>query len=146
MSDTTTRTIVIATNILITIVIVSLIFGMFGKMKEIYGIARETDNSISASFDSVYETYNGKKENGLGLLNTIKKYEDDPKSNIKIVYPGCETVRALAKTEGKREAVILKNSMEGIETRISGYSYEKKYNVRVVEDQTQEAVYIITFE
>ena len=146
MSDTTTRTVVIAVNILVTIVIVSLIFGMFTKMKEIYGLAKETDNSISTSFDSIYETYNGKKENGLGLLNTIKKYEDDPKANIKIVYPGCEAVRNLANDEGKREAVILKNAMEGIETRLSGYSYEKKYNVRVVEDQSQEAMYIITFE
>ena len=146
MSDTTTRTIVIAVNILVTIVIVSLIIGMFGKMKEIYGIARETDNSISNSFDSVYEMYNGKKENGLGLLNTIKKYEDDPKANIRIVYPGCESVRSLAKDEGKREAIILKNAMEGTEKRVTGYSYEKQYRVSVIEDSTSEASYIINFQ
>ncbi len=126
MDDITTRTIIIAVNIFITIAIVSLVIIMFFQMKEIYGVVATTDTSIYNKFDDVYSMYHGKVETGIGLLNTIKKYEDQTDNQVIIKYDGYQEIRDNLEND-EREVVKLKELMnEGKE-----YSFEDKYNVTV---------------
>lgn len=127
MDDITTRTIVIAVNIFITLAIVSVVIMMFFQMQDIYGIVAKIDTSIYTTFDNVYSMYNGRTMSGLGLLNTIKKYEDKTYQDITISYPGSNDIKEHVTSNHIREATYLKSLME----TNSGYTYEKKYNVTV---------------
>lgn len=128
MENITTRAVVIAVNIFVTISIVTIVIVMFFQMQDIYGIVATTDTSIYNAFDNVYSMYNGRTMTGLGLLNTIKKYEDKTQENILIKYPGSAEIKKHIEDTNGREAVYLKSLMEiGKE-----YKYETKYNVTVV--------------
>ena len=54
MEDISTKTIVIAVNIFVTIGIVSIVVIMFFQMQDIYGVVYSTDNAISGQFDDLY--------------------------------------------------------------------------------------------
>lgn len=130
MDDITTRTIIIAVNIFVTIAIVSLVIIMFFQMKEIYGVVATTDTSIYNKFDDVYSMYHGKVETGIGLLNTIKKYEDQTDKQVIIKYDGYQEIRDNLEND-EREVVRLKELMsEGKE-----YSFEDKYKVTVSDEE-----------
>ena len=136
MDDITTRTIVIAVNIFVTIAIVSLVIVMFFQMREIYGVVASTDTSIYNKFDDVYSMYHGKVETGIGLLNTIKRYEDKTDIDVLIVYPNSEEIRKIVSDNNLREAEYLKNLMQKNET-FNGlkYRYEDGYNVTVIANE-----------
>ncbi len=127
MEDITTRVIVIAVNIFVTIAIVSLVIIMFFQMQDIYGVVAKTNTSIYERFNNVYSMYNGRTMTGLGLLNTIKKYESKTDQNITVSYPGSGEVKDYALKNNIRESVHLKSLMENED----GYKYENKYNVTV---------------
>ena len=145
MDDITTRAIVIAVNIFITITIVSLVVIMFFQMREIYGVVATTDTSIYNKFNDVYSMYHGKVETGIGLLNTLKKYEESNDGQVIIVYPDSEQIRAYVEGERKREAVYLKELMEKNKKHEPGGSHkftlENKYNV-IVEDNNDQTITI----
>lgn len=153
MDDITTRTIVIAVNIFVTIAIVSLVIVMFFQMREIYGIVATTDTSIYNKFDDVYSMYDGKVETGIGLLNTLKKYEDNKDVEVIITYPNSSNIREeianensnLSENEQIREVTYLKDLMKNNKT-YNGltYRYEDKYNVTVSNGENQTV--IIHFE
>ena len=139
MDNITTKAAIIGLSIFITLSVITLVITMFTKMQDIYGIVLTTDTSIHSLFDDVYSIYNGSVESGIGLLNTIKKFEDKTvpqNNNIEIIYPNCEEIRKYIKDYNKvvdedeklREAVYLKNIMLGQEN-----AFEKKYNVIVYE-------------
>lgn len=140
MDDITTRAIVIAVNVFITITIVSLVVIMFFQMREVYGLVATTETSIYNKFDDVYSMYHGKVETGIGLLNTLKKYEDNNDPQIKITYDGYEQIRGKL-NENEREAVVLKEKMN----KRDGYSFEDKYNVTVSEDEDEPEKIIIDY-
>ena len=127
MDDITTRTVVIAVGLFVTMMIVSLVIIMFSQMQEIYGVVSKTDTSIYSTFDNVYSMYNGRTMTGLGLLNTIKKYEDKINENIVVNYPGSYNIKDYVSKNNIREAVYLKSLME----ENIAYKYETKYNVTV---------------
>lgn len=127
MDDITTRTIIIAVNVFVTIAIVSIVIIMFFQMEEIYGVVASTDTSIYNTFDNAYSMYHGRTMTGLGLLNTVKKYEDNTEEKIFIKYPNSNNVKQNAINSNKRESVYLKQLMETSE----GFKYETKYNVTV---------------
>lgn len=140
MDDITTKAIVIGVNIFVTMAILTIIIIMFSQMGEIYGIVSTTDNSIASTFDSVYAMYNGRTMTGLGLLNTVKKYETDKEQDVIISYPGSATVKDYINKNGNiRESVYLKSLMEA---NVS-YHYETKYNVLV--ETVNETTIVITF-
>lgn len=135
MDDITTRTIVIAVNIFITITIVSLVIIMFFQMKEIYGVVAKTDTSIYNKFDDVYSMYHGKVETGIGLLNALKKYEDSTDGQVIIKYTGSDNIRKNLGPD-EREVVRLKELMQKNKT-FAGikYRYEDKYDVTVTYEE-----------
>ncbi len=126
MDDITTRTIVIAVNIFITITIVSLVIIMFFQMQEIYGIVATTDTSIYNKFDDIYSMYHGKAETGVGLLNTLKRYEEQPDDQVIITYDNYQEIRSKL-GENEREVVKIKELM----TEGKDYNFEDKYSVTV---------------
>lgn len=144
MDDITTRAIVIAVNVFVTIAIVSLIIVMFFQMKEIYGVVVTTDTSIYNKFDDVYSMYHGKVETGIGLLNTLKKYEDNNDTQVIITYPNSANIRDEIKNK-IREASYLKDLMQNNkEYKGIKYRYEDKYNVTVSDEEN--GTVIINFE
>lgn len=141
MEDVTIKAIVIGVNIFVTLTILTIIIIMFSQMGQIYGIVATTDNSISSTFDNVYAMYDGRTMTGLGLLNTVKKYEGNTKPKVVVAYPGHATVKEHVLNNGTiRESVYLKQLME-ID---SSYHYETKYNVSV--DMIDEITAVIIFE
>lgn len=120
------RSIYIGVGIFVTLAIVSGVVLSFNKMGDIYGQVAKTEISIKDQFDNVYAMYNGAKLNGVDLLNTLKKYEDD--KNVNVEYPEHKVVKNKAKDESKREVEILQELMEAKKT---GFSYEKKYTATV---------------
>lgn len=141
MDDLGVRTVIIGVNIFVTMTIVSLVIIMFFQMGEIYGIVASTDTSIYNKFDDVYSIYNGKVESGIGLLNTLKKFEENEDQYIVVEYTGCEEVRAYIgfseenTLDGRvRESAYLKNLMSGKVTNpniTTKYKYEDRYNITV---------------
>lgn len=136
MDDITTRVIVIAVNIFVTLIIVTLLILTFTDMKEIYGLTASVDTSIYNTFDNIFSTYSGKVETGMGLINTLKKFEDDIDKNIRINYTDRDKV--LSKLGEKREADFLRNIMENNENGEKNdfkdlkFYYQDKYNVSVL--------------
>lgn len=123
-----------------SILIFSLLVITFSQMQKIYGLVATTDNSISSTFNNIYDMYNGRTMTGLGLLNTVKKYEEARTEKIVVAYPGSDTIKEhISKNGNIRESVYLKSLMED-----SGqYKYETKYNVTV--DVTNDNTTIISF-
>ena len=142
MDDITSRTIVIAVNIFVTLLIITLLVITFSKMRDIYGGVATTNNAIYDTFDNIYSMYEGKEETGLGLLNTIKKYEDDTESHVIVQYINSSEI----KNEYERESEILKNIMEANENgenkKYNGtaYRYQDRYNVTVSTDEKNNII------
>lgn len=142
MDDITTRTIVIAVNIIVTLTIVSLIIVMFFQMQDIYKVVSSTDTSIYNKFDDVYSKYNGKVVTGIGLLNALKSYETNTETKITIYYTDKEMIEKKM-TNGEREVLVLKQEMENSKMgKKSYFRYEDKYNVSVTEENGD---YVINF-
>ena len=127
MDDIAVRTVIIGVNIFVTVLIVTIVVIMFFQMGEIYGVVATTDTSIYNKFDDIYSIYHGKVESGVGLLNTIKKFEENPDQYVIIEYPGFVEVRGLL--NGTRESVYLKNEMLS-ETKNQDLSIKYNYEER----------------
>lgn len=135
MDDITTRAIVIGVSVFVTLTIVTLVITMFFQMQEIYGIVATTDTSIYSAFDDIYAMYYGRTMSGLGLLNTIKRYEDRTDIDVVVVYPGSTKIKQHVESSNAsntsktplRESVYLKSLME----QNKEYKYETKYYVTV---------------
>lgn len=132
MEDSSTKAISFAVGIFVTIVIVTLVVASFNKIKEAYTLTKNTDTTIHSQFDNIYLTYDGKKLNGMGLLNTIKKFEDDTNIVSYVDYPGRDDIKALAAHDGIRESEQLKKFLD--ERKLykgRRYKYETEYKVEV---------------
>lgn len=139
MDDLGVRAVIIGVNIFVTLTIVSLVIIMFFQMGNIYGMVASTDTSIYNKFDDVYSIYHGKVESGIGLLNTIKKFEQNPDQYVVIEYPGYQEVRDYLNgilNDSTRESVYLKQLMSGDENNpniSTKYKYHDRYNITVEE-------------
>ena len=132
MDDTSTRAINFAVALIVTLVIVTLVVASFSKIKQVYSLTKNTDISLHGQFDNVYLTYDGKELNGMGLLNTIKKFEDATDIISEVTYPSSSTVKSRAIAQGKRESALLKeylkqNKKVGTHT----FTFSNKYKVEV---------------
>ena len=132
MDDTSTRAINFAVALIVTLVIVTLVVASFSKIKQVYSLTKNTDISLHGQFDNVYLTYDGKELNGMGLLNTVKKFEDETDIISEVTYPGSATVKARATSQGKRESTLLKEYLKNNQT-VSGhkFTFSNKYKVEV---------------
>ena len=141
MDNITTKGIVVAINIFVIISIMSLLIIMFTQMRDIYGLVAKADTSIYSQFNDVYSMYDGKVVTGIGLLNAIKKYEDEPDENVYIEYTGSEEIKKqLNVYQGinLREATLLRELM--MDENNTRYNYEDKYNVTVKNDNKGKIV------
>lgn len=141
MTDISTRAVIIGVSIFVTLTLVSLIVIMFFEMQEIYGLVLETDTDIYSQFNDVYSTYYGRVETGIGLLNTIKKQEENTDTYIVIKYPKCEQLRNeinnynanVSNEDKKREAEELKKLMDENQSYYGEeFRYENKYKIDVI--------------
>lgn len=85
MDSISNRAIMIGVGILITIAITSSILVIIGQIRDIYSSVYETDISIQSSFNE-FDKFNNSKKTGVDLLNTVRKYKDEPL--VKIYYNG----------------------------------------------------------
>ena len=92
MDDTSTRAINFAVALIVTLVVVTLVVASFSKIKEVYKLTKNTDISLHGRFENIYQTYDGKELNGMGLLNTIKKFEDSNKYKVEVKEVSGKTV------------------------------------------------------
>lgn len=136
MDDITTRTFIIAVNIFVTIAIVSIIVVMFFQIQNIYKVVASTDTSIYNRFDDIYSKYNGKTVTGIGLLNTLKSFEESSeKEYVTIDYTDSANIRKNL-TKDTREVDLLKGQMEDNKDNPKGiFKYENRYNVTVTEQK-----------
>lgn len=133
MEDAATKAITIAVSLFVTLVIVSLVVASFGEIKQVFVLTKNTDISIHSQFENIYQIYDGKELNGMGLLNTVKKFEDDTDIVSSVEYPGKNNV--LAAKKDKRESEKLKEYLDS-NKKEKGiiYRYENQYRVEVKED------------
>jgi hypothetical protein len=132
MEDTSTKAISFAIGIFVTMIIVTLVVASFSKIKEAYTLTKNTDIDIHSQFDSLYLTYDGKELNGMGLLNTVRRFEDDINIVEFVDYPGRTNIKNLASTNGIRESEQLKKFLD--QNKLYGgvrYKYENEYRVEV---------------
>ncbi|MBR6688474.1 MAG: hypothetical protein IKL68_00455 [Clostridia bacterium] len=134
MEDSSTRAINFAVALIVTLIIVSLVVTSFSKVKEIYSLTKNTDNAIHSGFDNIYEIYDGKELNGMGLLNTVKKFEEDNEIVSEVRYPSSNIVKGRVGSDG-RESTLLKQYMQDNEYVYGHrYSFERMYKVEVKEE------------
>ena len=132
MEDTSTRAISFAIGIFVTLIVVTLVVASFSKIKEAYTLTKNTEIDIHSQFDSIYLTYDGKKLNGMGLLNTLRKFEDDTNIIEYVDYPGRTRVKNLANSNGIRESEQLKKFLDQNKLYYGiRYKYENEYRVEV---------------
>lgn len=150
MDDLGVRAVIIGVGIFVTIMIMSIMIIMFSQMSEIFGLVASTDTSIYNKFDDIYSMYHGKTENGIGLLNTLKKIEENSNKNLIVIYPGCDELRMNlpVNVDGTkfREAVYLKKLMNGEITNPeipTTYKYEDRYNITV--DERENGITAIVY-
>ncbi len=134
MDDTSTRAINFAVALIVTLVIVTLVVASFSKIKEVYSLTKNTDISLHGRFENIYQTYDGKELNGMGLLNTIKKFEDATDIISDVTYPSSASVKSTAAAQGKRESTLLKEYMkQNKKVGTHTFTYSNKYKVEVKE-------------
>ena len=146
MDDISTRTVFIAVGIFVSITIVTLVIMMFSQMKEIYGVVITTDNSIHSRFDDIYSMYHGRVESGIGLLNAIKKFEEDNPDEVVIMYPNAMKIKQHIENHNATnleqyqitESEFLKNLIVKSNTDFGSFKYEDKYDVTVEQDENEK--------
>ncbi len=133
MDALSTKVVIIAVSLFITVSIATALFAMFSQMKEIFGFVDETDTDIYSQFDNIYAMYDGRKDTGVGLLNVVKKYEYTDQ-NIVVEYFKRDNIESVAEANGQRPSQKLQELMEG-NKKFQGelFSYENKYDVKVYE-------------
>jgi hypothetical protein len=131
MEEASTKALTFGVSLFVTMLIVSLVIASFGKIKEVLILTKNTDASIHSQFENIYLVYDGKELNGMGLLNTIKKFENDDVVSY-VDYPGRTNI--INKNKNKREVENLKEVMDsGKKYKGRLYRYEDKYRVEVKE-------------
>ncbi|MBR5227882.1 MAG: hypothetical protein IKV94_04505 [Clostridia bacterium] len=85
MDYITSKVFVIAVGIFVTLSIVTMAILSFTKLGEIFNFVENTDISIRNQYDNMYSMYNGAELNTVGLLNALRRYEEDDAVKIRVV-------------------------------------------------------------
>lgn len=127
MDYITSKTFMIAIGIFVTLVIVTGLILVFTKISDIYNLTENTNTSILSQYDNLYSMYSGAKLNTVGLLNTLRKYQEDPEVGVKIIMNG---VTMDAVDENKKSVIqIIEGYVEN-----NDLGYEEMFNVKVEEN------------
>lgn len=154
MDEISSKYVLIAVGIFVTIIVLTSVLMAFNKTQEVYGLVKNTNISIKSRIDNIYAQYDGAKLNGVDLLNTMKKYGKDDKDGnedgVLVEYTGqgefngtdTNTIRYKAEhcSPAKKEIEYLEELFEnGTEPYFKYYNF---YSVKVTE---ASGVYTITF-
>lgn len=127
MDYTTSKAFVIGVGIFVTLIIVGAFILVLNVVADIYNATENTNTSISAQFDNIYSMYAGAELNALNLMNTLRKYETDTAVRIGVKFKANEDIQY----SGSNTALLEEISDM---VQFGTLSYEKMFNVSVVED------------
>lgn len=127
MDYTTSKAFVIGVGIFVTLIIVGAFILVLNVVADIYNATENTNTSISAQFDNIYSMYAGAELNALNLMNTLRKYETDTDVRIGVKFKANEDIQY----SGSNTALLEEISDM---VQFGTLSYEKMFNVSVVED------------
>lgn len=100
MDYITSKVFVIAVGILVTLTIVTGVIFVLSNVNEIFNAVENTNTSIYDQYDNIYSTYSGATLNTVGLLNTLRKYEEEDGMHILVSFNiGEEATEYTNKTE-----------------------------------------------
>lgn len=141
MDNVSSKFFVIGVGILVTLTIVSGVILGLAKMGEIFGLVENTNTSIISQFDSLYAMYNGTETNVIGLINTLRRYEQD--ESVVIVEtnytPLDDSGIAIEIADRRTEEYKAKRIAKIEEERENGnsdFQYESKRKITVIEEGT----------
>lgn len=77
MGDSANQAIRIAVSIFVTIIIVTGVLMVINNVKEVYSKVYKTNTGLQSEFYE-FDEYENTEKTGIDLLNTVKKYLDDP--------------------------------------------------------------------
>lgn len=158
MDNLTSKYIIFAVGLFITIIVSTMLFSTYGEVKGIYEGVSETNISIKDLYDDIHIQYHGTQQNGVDLVNTLKKYEGERYIEVKYPNPIQENVVVFSGNRTEREVDILyelmkqDNSAGTINEDFKNdygyefpYSYSSKFDVSVEKNGSKtiiEFVYI----
>ena len=137
MDEISTRYIIIAVGIFITLIVFTSIMLVINNVGDVFSIVNKTNISIQSRIDSIENMYDGITTNGVGLVNTIAKYEND--DNIKIEYPHIDDIE----NDAGSDNILLYLRKKLDEGTLSYWEYQSIFSASVIKSGS---VYTIEFE
>lgn len=134
MDYITSKVFVIAVGILVTLTIVTGVIMALSSVNDVFDKVENTDTSIYDQYDNIYSMYSGSKLNTVGLLNTLRKYEEQEDVHVLVAFIIGEEA-----SEGAGKGSLINDVIpEYLDQGTIGY--ETLYDVHVKEEDAQ--VYI----
>lgn len=129
MDYITSRVFVIGVGIFMTLAIVTGVILVLSQVNEVYNAVENTNTSIIAEYDNIYSQYGESTLNTVGLLNTLRKYEEESDIHVLATFNNSEEATAQSITDVEQK---IQNGTIG---------YETLFNVSVKEESGQ--MYIV---
>lgn len=141
MDDISTKYIIMAVGIYITLIVLTSVILVINKVGDVFSVTNRTDISIQSRIDSIEDMYHNSVLNGVGLVNTITKYEED--ATVIVDYPNKINIESAASGSGVKVSKYLKEGFtNGTIIGISIWDYNTDFDVTVSKIGSN---YIITF-
>ena len=154
MDNLASKYIIFAFGLFITIIIITLLISTYDEVKGVYEGVSKTNISIKDLYDDIAIQYNDTRQNGVDLVNALKKYEGE--RYIEVIYPLKDDVITFSTNRMEREVDTVyrllqqNNGIGSINTEftydrgvIFSCSYATPFDVKVEEDGNKT---IINFE
>jgi len=82
MDYITSKIFVMGVGIFVTLAIFTGVILVFSEVNDVFEAVENTDTSIYNQYDNIYSMYSQSTLNTVGLLNTLRKYENDANVHI----------------------------------------------------------------
>jgi len=135
MDYITSKIFVMGVGIFVTLAIFTGVILVFSEVNDVFEAVENTDTSIYNQYDNIYSMYSQSTLNTVGLLNTLRKYENDANVHILASF----IIGEEPSEDGGKTTMI--NSIERNDA--NGYiytgkiGYETLYDVSVKEENAQ---------
>lgn len=136
MDEISTRYIIMAVGIYITLIVLTSVIFVANNVGDVFSVANKTNISIQSRIDSIEDMYDGATLNGVDLVNAIARYEED--DTVTVDYPHKSAIEAAAAAGSVLEYL---RSALAAET-LSYWNYYTTFNVSVTKTGSN---YTITF-
>lgn len=140
MDEISTRYIIIAVGIYITLIVLTSVIFVVNNVKDVFSVSNRTNISIQSRIDSIEDMYNGATLNGVDLVNAITRYEED--DTVTVVYPSKSAITTNA--GAIKVSKYLKDGFaDGSIESTYGWNYSTSFtNITVIKNGSK---YTITF-